>query len=1014
MKTHLEEAFEAMIEQHLLSSGYVYRAASAYSADQALIRADLISYVQKTQAKKWAKVSAILGAKTEDTFIAAFDKACDINGVLYVLRHGFKFYGRTIRVATFRPTNNLNPQVRHDYSLNVLAVVRQVHHNPAHPTRSVDLVLFLNGIPVVTIELKNAITGQHAEHAVKQYKLRDPQAPLFRFKRRALVHFAVGTDAARYTTRLRGEDTFFLPFDRGQTLDGGYVRGQTSQAGNPPLKDKHPTCYLWEEVWQPDNLLELFGRFLHIQLKDKTDDKGQTHQNEVMIFPRYHQWDCVKLLADRVLTDPRGTNYLVQHSTGSGKSNSIAWLAHRLAFLHDGQDQRVFDCVVVITDRKVLDQQLQSTIYQIDHKQGVVQPVDEHSKQLAKALVAGVPIIITTIHKFGFIVDHVGTLPDRRYAIIVDEAHSSQSGEMAKGMKELLGASSIAATLDEEMEDADDDAAPEQGVLRAAISRGPQQNLSFFAFTATPKFKTLKLFGHVGADGKPAAIHLYSMRQAIEEKFVLDVLRNYITYKRYYSLVKAVEEDPLLDKKKASQALARFADLHETNFAQHTEVIVEHFRTAVMHRLGGRAKAMVVTGSRLEAVRFKREFERYIEEKGYTGLGVLVAFSGKVKDDEVPASLVKPFTEPEMNRHPITGVPLKESELPRAFASSSYNILIVASKYQTGFDQPLLCAMYVIRRLAGIQAVQTLSRLNRIYPGKTETFVLDFKNDREEILASFQAFYEGTTIAEDVSPQRLYELQAELDKPQVYWETEVDTFASVFFKPQAQQSPTDNARLNAAMKPARDRFTSWLDEAEEDAEEWRGKLSAFCNLYGFMSQIVPFSDVDLEKRFVFGRRLLVALPRAGGEPPPEIEKDVALDAYRLQLEASGNLGLSTQGRGTVGGPVDTGTGKPKAEKSPLSELIQSINDRFGTDFDAEDLLSATVKDLLDDDGLCQAAAVNDRDNFERVGGPAVEDALLSRHDKHTDFINQVFANPDILKLLQRAMLDEVYKQVNAA
>lgn len=998
MKATTEAAFETLIEAHLIgNAGYVEADLSSFDINQGIIPKDLLDYVQLAQPAVWDKLQTSLGAALPDKVLETFYSFAATQGTLWVLRHGLPFHGRTLRLATFQPAHGLNPEVKALYDANRLTVARQVHYDPHAPNNSIDLVIFLNGIPIVTAELKNALTHQNAKHAVRQYREdRSPSAPLLRFKERALVHFAVGSDEVFMTTRLAGKSTRFLPFNR----------GHGTGAGNAPVEGKHRTCYLWEDVWTRDSLLDIVARFMHLEKIETTDSEGHTNTKETMIFPRYHQLDAVRRLVGAAREQGAGYNYLVQHSTGSGKSITIAWLAHRLSSLHDSEDKKIYDAVVVITDRLVLDAQLQDTIYQIDHKQGVVQRIDQDSKQLAEALKQGVPIIITTIHKFGFIAELVGDLPDRRYALLVDEAHSSQSGEMAINMKEILGKGSIAAKYEEEVDDVD---VPDQAALRAAIARGPQDNLSYFAFTATPKAKTLELFGHQ-VEGKPAPFHLYSMRQAIEEGFVLDVLRGYTTYRRYFKLLKAVEDDPSLDKRKAARALARFVTLHPTNVAQKTEVIIEHFRHTVMPMLGGRAKAMVVTDSRLMATRYKRSFDKYIKEKGYTDIGVLVAFSGEVRDKDDPTTLESPLTEPTMNRDPKTGRSLPETELRRAFAGDRYNILIVANKYQTGFDQPLLCAMYVDKRLSGIQAVQTLSRLNRCYPGKEETFVLDFVNEREEILESFQIYYEGTTVAEKVDPQRLHELQVELDEAQVYHQQEVDAFAKVFFKlPNAQQA-ADNASLNAALAPAVDRFN---DLEEAPAEAFRDRLVAYCNLYSFLGQVVPFSSAALEKLYAFGKMLLRRLPAKGEDSPAvELGDDVALHYYRLQKIQEGNLELAAKGIQEVYGPGETGSGgKKDPQKEKLSNLIALINERFSTDFDAQDLVNAVEKALLADEKLQQAAAANDKANFALELRPAVEKAMLEKHDDNEKFIDEVLSKKELLEFFHAQMLEGVYRKL---
>ncbi len=593
-------------------------------------------------------------------------------------------------------------------------------------------MLSLNGIPIVTAELKNPMTGQTWQSAVHQYQHdRDPRDLIFDFKKRSLVHFAVDPDEVYMTTRLAWKATRFLPFNL----------GNGAGAGNPLNPGGHKTAYLWERVWARDSLLDIIARFMHLEVKEKKVGAKKI-KTEDMIFPRYHQLDSVRKLIAHASANGVGNNYLIQHSAGSGKSNSIAWLAHRLASLHNDFDARVFDSVIVVTDRLVLDQQLQNTIYQFEHKQGVVEKIDQDSAQLANALTAGVPIVVTTLQKFPYATEKMGDLPARKYAVIIDEAHSSQSGESAIEMKGVLAGAAIKEKAKEQAEEEGLTDTQEE-ILKTMLKRGKQPNISFFAFTATPKYKTLEVFGQPGPDGKPIPFHLYSMRQAIEEGFILDVLKNYTTYKTYYGLIKAIEDDPQVDKKKAARALARFMSLHPHNIAQKVEVIVEHFRHFTCHKIGGRAKAMVATSSRLHAVRYKLAFDKYIAQKGYTGIKSLVAFSGTVFDPETRIE----YTEVGMNKG------IKETELPEKFDTDEYQVLLVAEKYQTGFNQPLLHTMYVDKRLAGIQAVQTLSRLNRTHPGKEDTFILDFVNETQEILDAFQPYYEQTFVGEQAQPK---------------------------------------------------------------------------------------------------------------------------------------------------------------------------------------------------------------------------------------------------------------------
>ena len=729
MKRTGEAAFETVIEAHLLANGYVSVPGDAFDRERAIFPAAALDFIRRTQPKEWGRLEALLGPQTGAQILTDLCSWLDAHGALATLRHGFKCYGRTLYAAFFKAAHDLNPELNARYAANRTGITRQLRFSP-HSQQSLDVTLSVNGVPVATLELKNPLTGQTVADARRQYRAdRDPRAPIFAFKRRTLVHFAVDTESVQMTTRLAGDATRFLPFDRG--CGGG--------AGNPPDPDGrgYRTAYLWEEVLQRDSLLDLLARFIHLQAAEKRDDRGRKVKAETMIFPRYHQLEAVRLLVAAARREGVGHNVLIEHSAGSGKSNTIAWLTHRLASLHDADNARVFDSVIVVTDRVVLDQQLQDTIYQFEHKRGVVRKIDEDSRQLAEALESAAPVIITTLQKFPFVSRQLlrmaeergagatGVLPTRRCAVIIDEAHSSQGGETATALKEVLGGAELRAEATARAAGEGLEGEHAQELFLSMAKRGRQPNLSCFAFTATPKHKTLKVFGR---GGEP--VHRYPMRQAIEEGFILDVLRHYTTYATYYRLLKECADDPQVERKNAAKALARFLKLHPHNIAQKTEIMVEHFHAVTRHRIGGRAKAMVVTGSRLEAVRFKQSFDRYIARKGYP-IKSLVAFSGVVEDDRIAGET---YTEEQMN----AGV--REKELPERFATPEYQVLLVAEKYQTGFDQPLLHTMYVDKRLAGIQTVQTLSRLNRTHPLKEDTFVLDFVNDRDEIRAAFAAY----------------------------------------------------------------------------------------------------------------------------------------------------------------------------------------------------------------------------------------------------------------------------------
>ena len=722
MSGHTERDFETAIEAELTSSGgYLKRSPNDFDEALALFPDDVCGFLKDSQPAKWKALEALLGPKTAATVLDNLSRELELKGTLHILRHGFKCYGKTFRMAWFRPNTTMNSEAAENYARNRLTITRQVAFTsvmkkPDGKNRRcvIDVTLAVNGIPVVTAELKNPLTGQRAADAVRQYKEeRDGRDLLFAFKKRALVHFAVDPDEVWMTTRLRSNETYFLPFNR----------GNNQGAGNPPVQGNWRSHYLWDDVLQADSLLEILQRFMHLEVKEQkvgTDKGVRTVRKETMIFPRYHQLDSVRMLVAHARANGSGRNYLVQHSAGSGKSNSIAWLAHRLASLHDERDEKVFHSVVVVTDRRVLDQQLQSTIYQFEHKTGVVEKIDEDTQQLAKALSMGTPIVITTIQKFPFIAQALSTLEKKgsgvkidtagkRFAVIVDEAHSSQSGETATTLRGMLNKEGIEAAIAAQLSDEEDDELSDEAkatVLRDALQRARQPNLSFFAFTATPKFKTKALFDEAGPTGA-SPFHEYTMRQAIEEGFVMDVLQNYTTYRRFFGLIKQVENDPDVPRRQAAKALARYLELHPVNIEQVVAVIVEHFRLYVMSELGGHAKAMIVTGSRLAAVKYKLAFDRYVEDRGYAGIRSLVAFSGSVEDPDDPGSS---YTEVAMN----DGV--AESELPETFGRDDYRVLLVAEKYQTGFDQPLLQTMYVVKRLAGVQAVQTLSRLNRIAP----------------------------------------------------------------------------------------------------------------------------------------------------------------------------------------------------------------------------------------------------------------------------------------------------------
>ena len=1018
MSGHSEHAFETAIEIGLLASGgYQKRTPSDYDEALALFPADVIGFIQDSQSARWQQLASLLGARTEAIVLDALTKELEIKGALHVLRHGFKCYGKTLRLAYFRPNSGMNPEAAAKYAHNRLTITRQVAFTSVlkrpdgKPRRCIiDVTLAVNGLPVVTVELKNPLTGQRARDAIHQYQHdRDERDLLFAFKQRALVHFAVDPDEAWMSTRLKGRETVFLPFNR----------GDQHGAGNPPVQGNWKTHYLWDEVLADDSLLDILQRFMHLEVKErqiKTDKGVRSVRKETMIFPRYHQLDAVRRLVGHAREKGAGHNYLVQHSAGSGKSNSIAWLAHRLASLHDAQEEKVFHSVVVVTDRRVLDQQLQNTIYQFEHKTGVVEKIDEDTRQLARALSGGTPIIISTIQKFPFIARALARLEadgedvkidttGKRFAVIVDEAHSSQSGETAMTLRGMLNRDGIEAAVAAQLSDEEDDDLDEvtrTAILREAQKRARQPNLSFFAFTATPKFKTKVLFDTPGPSGD-SPFHEYSMRQAIEEGFIMDVLANYTTYKRFFGLIKQVEDDPEVSRKQAAKALTRYMELHPVNIEQVVSVIVEHFRLQVMHELGGRAKAMVVTGSRLAAVKYKLAFDQYIKDNGYEGIRSLVAFSGTVEDPEDPGAS---YTEVAMNEG------LAESELPEMFERDDYRVLLVAEKYQTGFDQPLLQTMYVVKKLAGVQAVQTLSRLNRMAPGKKRTFVLDFANKEEDIHKAFKPYYESTPISDNAGPEKLSELQHKLLAPAIFTPADVDAFAQAWYRPKREHSGSDHKQMNAVLDGVVQRFKA---QAEEKRDEFRGLLTAYRNLYAFLSQIVPYQDSDLEKLYTFVRNLMTKLPLPDEGKAFVLDDEVSLRYYRMQQLTDGSIDLSKGDVYPLKGPTDVGTSRVADEEVALSSLVEKLNTRFGTDFtEADQLFFDQIRVSAEaSDQVREAAKANNLGDFTSFLERVLDELFIERMEGNEEIFSRVMTDRAFRAAASEQLAFELFEKIRA-
>ena len=930
--------------------------------------ADLFEFIDATQRERWGQlVSAGYGGHLVQArvgFVKRLASQLDGRGTVDVLRRGVVDRNVKFQLAFFRPAHGLTPELVELYGANVLSVTRQLRYEPSS-NRTIDLGLFVNGVPVATAELKNPLTGQSVEHAIAQYrKDRDPGNRTLR--RVGMVHFAVDPFLVAMTTHLVGEQTRFLPFNRGHGLG----------AGNPPNPGGHGTAYLWEGVWSRDAWLDVLGRFVHVE----KPSRGSRARPKV-IFPRFHQWDAVRRLEADARVRGAGRNYLVQHSAGSGKSNSIAWLAHRLSSLHTTDDRKVFDKVVVISDRRVLDDQLQDTIGQFEHAVGVVEKIDEDSSQLAAALVGErARIIVTTLQKFPFLVGKVGSLPDRTYAVIVDEAHSSQTGETANKLRKLLGLPVV--------ED-DDDATDVETLLAVAVAaRGRQPNLSFFAFTATPKGRTLELFGELGTDGRHHPFHLYPMRQAIEEGFVEDVLANYVTYSQYFHVEKTILDDPAYETVQARRALARFVVLHPENLAQKAEIVVEHFGGKVAYRMAGKAKAMVVCSSRPHAVRMWEALRKYVTANGYD-LGVLVAFSGDVEG----------LTESKANGFP-------SSETARRFDSDDWAVLVVAEKFQTGFDQPKLVAMYVDKTLTGLAAVQTLSRLNRTHPDKDGTFVLDFVNDSDDIGDAF-AVYHGKTVAPPTDPNLLFDTRGELNGFQILDPGEMREAAGLLL------GDGTHPQIYGVLSPAVDRFAAL---GEDDQTAFRDALTRFVRVYGFLAQIVPFANPGLERDYLYCRALAMLIREHKPGYGIDLGTDVELTHLRHEKMFDDSIPLP-DGEGEVR-TIYSGTGPlTDPEEEPLSEIIARINQRFGTDWTDEDCLvfEAAALDLINDEEIQNQAANNNEATFrDQVFPGRYQKALLSRLDRNSDVVFEYLDNPDMQADVMAVYAAAVHKRATVA
>ena len=962
MLRYTEQNFEEHIEEHLNRSRYRSLQSTDYDTSCCLIPDETLQFIRDTQPKEYQKLERQYGTETPAKFLDRLSREVERRGVLDVLRKGIRDRGCHFNLTYFQPASGMNPNHQRLYTQNRFSLIRQLKYSEKNE-KSLDMTLFLNGLPLVTMELKNSLTGQVFTDAEKQYRTnRDPREPLFQFKR-CLVHFAVGNEKVSMTTHLQADGTRFFPFNK--------------EVENPVNPNGHKTAYLWEDILQPDNLIELIDNFIHEQettekVYDPRIREVKDEKHRVLVFPRYHQLDVIRQLKSAIVEESVGNNYLIQHTTGSGKSNSIAWLAHLLTHLYRSltDTRRIFDSVIVVTDRRVLDRQLQNTIKQVARVEGVVHAVEKTSAQLRAFLESGKDIIISTIQKFSVIAEEIGALKSKTFAVIIDEAHSSQSGESARNLRISLSQGiELGVTEDNPDEISDMDAR----ILEEMERRQMQDHISYFGFSGTPKNKTLELFGRKDEEGKFVPFHIYSMRQSISEGFTLDVLQNYTTFKRYFELIKSVPEDKAYEKARTLRTLTNYVDLQHHSIETKTRIILEHFTARTEKTIEGKGRAMLVTPSRLHCVRYKQEFDRQMKEMGLP-YGCLVAFSDTVHDTDNGQD----YTENGMNALPPS------TSIADSFKDPQYRILIVANKFQTGFDEPMLQTMYVDKRLDGLQCVQTLSRLNRVAKGKTDTLVLDFVNEPDQIQEAFQQYYQTTSLAEETDPNRLYDLQQQLEDFDRYDAETIDRFCEVFYDPDKPDELLQGS-LDGVVK-------RWAELEREDREAFRSTLQRYIRLYGYISRLMTFTDVDLEKLYIFGQSLNKKLPKREHPDLQGVLASVDLDSFRVQkMHDNLRLSLEEEDSEVEGYGSDGGT-RREPERDFLSNIVQALNDAHQTDFTDEDRVDlATIHQKVNEsEELRQVIEGDNSESNKRYKFDEVfDEILLSFIDSKLDLYNRL-------------------------